>query len=176
MECCTDSNKAIHIHCKILQNFISLCYGMVHNLSKWFPAFLDIPLLPLHLMQVREYFVTQRSHLRNLVQKCSDVGERNLVTNAEVQLQQPPSTATAESNIGFTKLTDGESVDMLLELMRSERTFKGQGQLLQVILQTEPGLILRRFLEKGGLKIVYRWLIQASSDNQSSLLQILLEV
>ncbi|CAN5951480.1 unnamed protein product, partial [Sphagnum jensenii] len=128
------------------------------------------------LTQVREYFVTQRSHLRNLVQKCSDVGERNLVTNAEVQLQQPPSTATAESNIGFTKLTDGESVDMLLELMRSERTFKGQGQLLQVILQTEPGLILRRFLEKGGLKIVYRWLIQASSDNQSSLLQILLEV
>jgi hypothetical protein len=143
---------------------------------KWFPGFLDIPLLPLHLMQVREYFVTQRSRLRNLVQKCSDVGERNLVTNAEVQLQQPPSTATAESNIGFTKLTDGESVDMLLELMRSERTFKGQGQLLQVILQTEPGLILRRFLEKGGLKIVYRWLIQASSDNQSSLLQILLEV
>jgi hypothetical protein len=112
---------------------------------KWFPGFLDIPLLPLHLMQVREYFVTQRSRLRNLVQKCSDVGERNLVTNAEVQLQQPPSTATAESNIGFTKLTDGESVDMLLELMRSERTFKGQGQLLQVILQTEPGLILRRY-------------------------------
>lgn len=86
--------------------------------------------------------------MRTLIQKCTDEAERRLVENADEQSQQIlMSNSISEKDIGFTKLTDIASVEMLLELMRGETFFTEQEKMLQVILQTEPGLILRRYTQ-----------------------------
>lgn len=86
--------------------------------------------------------------MRTLVQKCTDEAERRLVENADEQSQQTLiANSISEKDIGFTKLTDIASVEMLLELMRGEIYFTEQEKMLQVILQTEPGLILRRYTQ-----------------------------
>ncbi|BBN11584.1 protein MpHD10 [Marchantia polymorpha subsp. ruderalis] len=131
--------------------------------------------------QVREFFQTQRNLVKKLVQQVYDETGRVGIKNASEQSQ--PSIPTISNNVGverdlgFHKLTSIESVERSLELMRAERTFFGQMQLLQIILQTEAGaLILRRFLEKGGLKVVGGWLVEAAAEEQTSVLRQLLKV
>ncbi|KAG6544548.1 hypothetical protein Mapa_013969 [Marchantia paleacea] len=131
--------------------------------------------------QVREFFQTQRNLVKKLVQQVYDETGRVGIKNASEQSQ--PSIPTVSNNVGverdlgFHKLTSIESVERSLELMRAERTFFGQMQLLQIILQTEAGaLILRRFLEKGGLKVVGGWLVEAAAEEQTSVLRQLLKV
>lgn len=87
--------------------------------------------------QVQEFFATQKSRVKAYVQQCTDQAKPLVVDD------QP------EQNLGidlsFTKLTDVESVESLLETMRQELHFTQQEKLLQIILQTEPGLVLRRY-------------------------------
>lgn len=93
--------------------------------------------------------------MRTLVQKCTDEAERRLVENADEQSQQILiSNSIFEKDIGFTKLTDIASVEMLLELMRGETYFTEQEKMLQVILQTEPGLILRRYTQTSDIQFL----------------------
>lgn len=127
------------------------------------------------LSQVREFFSTQRSRVRALVQQYTDEAEARSVEIGEERSNHTPDFPI-ENDIGFTNLTDLDSVELLLVTMRQEKRFSQQEQLLLIILRTEPGLILRRFLEKGGLKVLCAWLINAAAGEQTSVLRQLLNV
>ncbi|KAG0583864.1 hypothetical protein KC19_3G167200 [Ceratodon purpureus] len=123
------------------------------------------------LTQVRDFFAMQRSRVRAFVQQFTDEAEPRSGEIGDEQLDQ-----ILGKDIGFSKLTDVDSVESLLEKMRQEKLFTQQEKLLQIILRTEQGLILRRFLEKGGLKVLCAWLIVAAADEQTTLLRQLLHV
>ena len=79
--------------------------------------------------------------MRALVQQFTDEAEPRPVEISDEQRDH-----ILGKDIGFTKLTDVDSVESLLEMMRQEKLFTHQEKLLQVILRTEQGLILRRYI------------------------------
>lgn len=78
--------------------------------------------------------------MRAFVQQFTDEAEARPVGISDEQSDQ-----ILMKDIGFTKLTDVDSVELLLETMRQEKYFTQQENLLQIILRTEQGLILRRY-------------------------------
>ena len=79
--------------------------------------------------------------MRALVQQFTDEVEAR-----SVEIDDEQSDQILGKDIGFTKLTDVDSVESLLETMRQEKLFTQQEKLLQIILRTEQGLILRRYI------------------------------
>lgn len=83
--------------------------------------------------------------MRALVQQYTDEAEARSVEIGEERSNHTPDFPI-ENDIGFTNLTDLDSVELLLVTMRQEKRFSQQEQLLLIILRTEPGLILRRYV------------------------------
>ncbi|CAM6100746.1 unnamed protein product [Calypogeia fissa] len=132
------------------------------------------------LTQVRDYFAAQRSFVRKLVQQAHDEAGRLGIKNASEQSQQiavSNSISEVEKDLGFDKLSGPESVEKTIEAMRAEKGFAGQIQLLQIILRADSAaLILRRFLEKGALKMLGGWLVEAVTEQQTSVISHILKV
>ncbi|KAL2607407.1 hypothetical protein R1flu_025980 [Riccia fluitans] len=129
--------------------------------------------------QVRGFFTARRIYVKKLVQQVFDETGRVAIKNATDQSSSPAHPSNnirIESHLGIRKLTSVESMERYLELMRAERTFYGQIRLTQIILRTDPSsAIFRRFLEKGGLKVLHQWLVEAAAEEQTSLLRELLK-
>ena len=83
----------------------------------------------------------QKSRVRSVVEQFTDEAEPRSDEIGDEQLDE-----ILAKDVGFSKLTDVESVESLLEKMRQEKLLPQQEKLLQVILRTEQGLILRRYL------------------------------
>lgn len=118
-----------------------------------FFAFLEIVVFCLFLFlskfaQVRDYFAGQRSLVRKLVQQAHDDAGRQGIKNASEQSQQiavSNSISEVDKDLGFDKISGPESVEKIIEVMRAEKGFAGQIQLMQIILRTDSAaLILRR--------------------------------
>ena len=91
-------------------------------------------------LQVRDFFAMQKSRVRSVVEQYTDVAEPRSDEIGDAQLDE-----ILAKDVGFSKLTDVESVESLVEKMRQEKLLPQQEKLLQVILRTEQGLILRRY-------------------------------
>ncbi|KAI3407674.1 uncharacterized protein J3R85_020817 [Psidium guajava] len=60
--------------------------------------------------------------------------------------------------------------------MGKEETFSGQVKLMEWILRIENSSVLSWFMTKGGVMILATWLSQAATEEQTSVLSIILEV
>ncbi|XAR61293.1 hypothetical protein NMG60_11034943 [Bertholletia excelsa] len=150
--------------------------------------------------QVREFFTSQRSRVRKFVRLSREKALRSNVSK-EVQDGAPMSTdptmpvypvplnslepANSEegpscSTQDETLLVLGDSDKYFLEnifsLMRKEETFSGQVKLMEWVLQIQNSSALHCFLTKGGVMILATWISQAASEEQTSVLHVILKV
>ncbi|XP_002968102.2 homeobox protein LUMINIDEPENDENS isoform X1 [Selaginella moellendorffii] len=121
---------------------------------------------------VNDFFTGQQSRVKRLIQMATDdTGKVDVSSTAEYTQSQFFPTNTSS----LTTLSSLEAFEKLLDHMRAEKSFTGQSNLLQLILEADfvPGL--RFFLENGGLRVLAKWLTQAASEEQTSLVRLILK-
>ncbi|XP_028085274.1 homeobox protein LUMINIDEPENDENS isoform X1 [Camellia sinensis] len=150
--------------------------------------------------QVRDFFTSQRSRVRKFVRLST---EKALRSNASKEVQdgvpmttdpampvypvplnsvgppsseEGPSCSTQDETLPVLDDPDRNFVDNILSLMRKEEMFSGQVKLMEWILQIQNSSVLHWFLTKGGVMILATWLSQAASEEQTSVLHVILEV
>ncbi|CAH8301281.1 unnamed protein product [Eruca vesicaria subsp. sativa] len=72
--------------------------------------------------------------------------------------------------------SDKYFVDNIFLMLRKEETFLGQVKLMEWIMQIQDSSVLIWFLSKGGVLILTTWLSQAASEEQTSVLLLILKV
>ncbi|XP_057461482.1 homeobox protein LUMINIDEPENDENS-like [Actinidia eriantha] len=87
-----------------------------------------------------------------------------------------PSCSTQEETLPGLDESDRHFVDNIFSLMRKEETFSGQVKLMEWILQIQNFSVLYWFLTEGGVMILATWLSQAASEEQTSVLNVILKV
>ncbi|XP_019419654.1 PREDICTED: homeobox protein LUMINIDEPENDENS-like isoform X2 [Lupinus angustifolius] len=155
-------------------------------------------LLGVTVTQVRDFFNSQRSRVRRLVQLSR---ERALISNSceeyhDGQIDSDPmrpinpvplnsagpanaveaSCSTQEATFSGLDDLDKHFVDNIFSLMRKEETFSGQEKLMEWILTVQNFSVLLWFLTKGGVIILATWLSTAAVEEQTSVLLLILKV
>ncbi|KAL0730530.1 hypothetical protein Bca4012_026623 [Brassica carinata] len=72
--------------------------------------------------------------------------------------------------------SDKYFVDNIFSMLRKEETFLGQVKLVEWIMQIQDSSVLIWFLSKGGVLILTTWLSQAATEEQTSVLLLILKV
>nr|CAJ53850.1 luminidependens [Arabidopsis thaliana] len=156
--------------------------------------------------QVREFFVTQKTRVRKQVRLSREkvvmsnthalqddgVPENNNATNhvEPVPLNSiHPEACSICWGEGETvalippedippDISDSDKyfVENIFSLLRKEETFSGQVKLMEWIMQIQDASVLIWFLSKGGVLILTTWLSQAASEEQTSVLLLILKV
>ncbi|CAE6140131.1 unnamed protein product [Arabidopsis arenosa] len=156
--------------------------------------------------QVREFFVTQKTRVRKQVRLSREkvimsnthalqedgVLENNNATNHvdPVPLNSThPEACSISWGEGETvalmppedippDISDSDKyfVENIFSLLRKEETFSGQVKLMEWIMQIQDASVLIWFLSKGGVLILTTWLSQAASEEQTSVLLLILKV
>nr|CAJ53852.1 luminidependens [Arabidopsis thaliana] len=156
--------------------------------------------------QVREFFVTQKTRVRKQVRLSREkvvmsnthalqddgVPENNNATNhvEPVPLNSiHPEACSISWGEGETvalippedippDISDSDKyfVENIFSLLRKEETFSGQVKLMEWIMQIQDASVLIWFLSKGGVLILTTWLSQAASEEQTSVLLLILKV
>ncbi|OIV95410.1 hypothetical protein TanjilG_06279 [Lupinus angustifolius] len=154
-------------------------------------------LLGVTVTQVRDFFNSQRSRVRRLVQLSR---ERALISNSceeyhDGQIDSDPmrpinpvplnsagpanaveaSCSTQEATFSGLDDLDKHFVDNIFSLMRKEETFSGQEKLMEWILTVQNFSVLLWFLTKGGVIILATWLSTAAVEEQTSVLLLILK-
>ncbi|KAL9228169.1 hypothetical protein vseg_003778 [Gypsophila vaccaria] len=158
-------------------------------------------LFGLTVTQVREYFASQRTRVRKIVRVSR---ERALRASATKELQAgvsadadpmlvvdepvplnsigPPSAEEAPSCSNQDDVLPGldefdkQFVENIFRLMKKEESFSGQVKLMEWILRIENPSVLSWFLSKDGVMILDSWLSEAASEEQTSVLSVVLKV
>ncbi|KAI8522727.1 hypothetical protein RHMOL_Rhmol13G0019400 [Rhododendron molle] len=99
-----------------------------------------------------------------------------LSTVGPVSSEEGPSCSAQEETIPGLDDAGRHFVDNIFSLMRKEETFSGQVKLMEWILQIQNSSVLCWFLTKGGVMILATWLSQAASEEQTSVLDVILKV
>lgn len=154
------------------------------------------------ITQVREFFSGQRSRVRRFVRQSMDKENNMQMSNTFEDSDQNSTKQSScltdmlhsESEVGNRAavkdsyklpnddiLGERESFDSnfikrFFLLMRKESTFSGQVQLLERILQIHDQTVLCRFVTKGGIPILAKWLTLASVEEQTTVLHVLFKV
>ncbi|KAM1101803.1 hypothetical protein ACFX2B_008034 [Malus domestica] len=150
--------------------------------------------------QVRDFFNSQRSRVRKLVQLSR---EKALKSGEHKDLQDgvstspdslTPSDPVPLNSVGPANVEDAPScstqddapsglddldkcfVEDIFNLMRKEETFSGQVKLMEWILRIQNSSVLCWFLTKGGVMILVTWLSQAAVEEQTNVLLVILKV
>ncbi|KAL8151411.1 hypothetical protein V2J09_021219 [Rumex salicifolius] len=148
--------------------------------------------------QVKEYFTNQRSRVRRLVRLSREKAIFNGFSmgiqdeaplSSEIPVDPDPLCRIAPPKIEeplpcsnqnevFPDIADSDKnfVDNIFSLMRNEDTFTGQVKLMEWILQIKNPFVHCWFLTRGGLMILATWLSQAASEEQTSVLYVVLKV
>ncbi|KAB2616243.1 homeobox protein LUMINIDEPENDENS-like [Pyrus ussuriensis x Pyrus communis] len=150
--------------------------------------------------QVRDFFNSQRSRVRKLVQlsreKALKSGEHedlhdgvstspdSLIPSDPVPLNSvgpsnvddAPSCSTQDSALSGLDDLDKRFVEDIFNLMRKEETFSGQVKLMEWIMRIQNSSVLCWFLTNGGVMILVTWLSQAAVEEQTSVLLVILKV
>nr|CAJ53839.1 luminidependens [Arabidopsis thaliana] len=156
--------------------------------------------------QVREFFVTQKTRVRKQVRLSREkvvmsnthalqddgVPENNNASNhvEPVPLNSiHPEACSISWGEGETvalippedippDISDSDKyfVENIFSLLRKEETFSGQVKLMEWIMQIQDASVLIWFLSKGGVLILTTWLSQAASEEQTSVLLLILKV
>lgn len=154
------------------------------------------------ITQVREFFSGQRSRVRRFVRQSMDK-ENNM--QMSITFEDSDQNSTKQSScltdmlhsesevgnkvaakdsyklpnddiLGERESFDSNFIKSFFFLMRKESTFSGQVQLLERILQIHDQAVLCRFVTKGGIPILAKWLTLASVEEQTTVLQVLFKV
>ncbi|KAL5060512.1 hypothetical protein RYX36_032116 [Vicia faba] len=148
--------------------------------------------------QVRDFFTSQRSRVRKLVQLSK---ERALKSNScaeslDVQMNSDPvrsinpaplnsvgatnveeaSCSTQEAALSDLDDLDKQFVENIFGLMQKEETFCGQEKLMEWILSIQNFSVLLWFLTAGGAITLANWLTKAAVEEQTSVLLLILKV
>ncbi|CAL0311084.1 unnamed protein product [Lupinus luteus] len=149
--------------------------------------------------QVRDFFASQRSRVRRLVQLSR---ERALISNSceeshdgQINSDDPmrpinpvplnsvgpinaeeASCSTQEATLSGLDGLDKQFVDNIFSLMQKEETFSGQEKLMEWILTVQNFVVLLWFLTRGGVMILATWLSTAAIEEQTSVLLLILKV
>ncbi|XP_022854667.1 homeobox protein LUMINIDEPENDENS-like isoform X1 [Olea europaea var. sylvestris] len=91
-------------------------------------------------------------------------------------IQEGPSCSTQDEVLSHVNDSDRYFVDNIFSLMRKEELFSGQVKLMEWILQIQNSSVLYWFLTNGGVMILATWLSQAASEEQTSVLNVILKV
>ncbi|KAL9251737.1 Homeobox protein LUMINIDEPENDENS-like protein [Drosera capensis] len=154
----------------------------------------------LTVTQVREYFGDQRSRLRKLSRLSKEKANKTMVINepqdgfpanadsvmpinlvplssiAPSSAEETTSTSTQEEVLPGISESDKHFVDNVFDKIRQEETFGGEIKLMEWILQIENPVVLCWFLTKGGLMILASWLSDATTEEQTNVLDAILKV
>ncbi|KAA8549189.1 hypothetical protein F0562_000873 [Nyssa sinensis] len=151
--------------------------------------------------QVRDFFTGQRSRVRKFVQLSREKAVRSNASKEELQDGLPtnsdsllPINPVPLNSVGPTSIEEGSScskhdeilpgiddfdknfLENIFSMMRKEETFSGQVKVMDWILQIQNSSVLNWFLTKGGLMILATWLSQAATEEQTSVLHVILKV
>ncbi|KAE9593835.1 putative transcription factor homeobox-WOX family [Lupinus albus] len=154
-------------------------------------------LLGVTVTQVRDFFNSQRSRVRRLVQLSR---ERALISNSCEESQggqidsdpmrpinpvplnsagpanaEEASCSTQEATFSDLDDFDKQFVDNIFSLMWKEETFSGQEKLMEWILTVQNFSVLLWFLTRGGVIILATWLSTAAVEEQTSVLLLILK-
>jgi len=99
-----------------------------------------------------------------------------LSTVGPVSIEEGPSCSTQEETLPGLDDSNRHFVDTIFIWMRKEETFSGQVKLMEWILQIQDSSVLYWFQNKGGVMILATWLSQAASEEQTSVLEVILKV
>lgn len=148
--------------------------------------------------QVRDFFTSQRSRVRRLVQlskqralrssSCEEPhGEQ--INSDHVRPINPPlldtagstnaeetSCSTQEAALSDLDDSDKHFVENIFSLIQKEETFSGQEKLMEWILTIQNFSVLSWFLTKGGAMSLATWLNKAAVEEQTSVLLLILKV
>ncbi|PKI42181.1 hypothetical protein CRG98_037420 [Punica granatum] len=150
--------------------------------------------------QVRDFFASQQTRVRRFVRLSREKALRsealknasdNVPSNSEplASINPVPLSAVGPSNVEEVPscpsqndtLSDIDELDKhfvnnIFSLMGKEETFSGQVKLMKWILTIQSTAVLSWFLTKGGAMIIATWLSQAATEEQTSVLFVILEV
>ncbi|KAM1475349.1 hypothetical protein ACFX2I_031262 [Malus domestica] len=150
--------------------------------------------------QVRDFFNSQRSRVKKLVQlsreKALKSGEHedlrdgvstspdSLIPSDPVPLNSvgpsnvddAPSCSTQDNALSGLDDLDKRFVEDIFNLMRKEETFSGQVKLMEWIMRIQNSSVLCWFLTNGGVIILVTWLSEAAVEEQTSVLLVILKV
>ncbi|MCL7029918.1 hypothetical protein MKW94_002632 [Papaver nudicaule] len=91
-------------------------------------------------------------------------------------VQEGPSSSLQEENFPGIDASDKNFVDNIFDMMRKEETFSGQVKLMEWIMRIQNASVLYWFLTKGGLMILAAWLSDATIEEQTTVLLVILKV
>ncbi|KAL2535315.1 homeobox protein LUMINIDEPENDENS-like [Forsythia ovata] len=150
--------------------------------------------------QVRDFFNSQRSRVRKFVRLSREKANRSTSCNemhdevpstsspnmpiepvpihivVPTNIEEGPSCSTQVEVLSHVDDLDRHFVDNIFSLMRKEELFSGQVKLMEWILQIQNPSVLYWFLTNGGVMILATWLSQAASEEQTSVLNVVLKV
>ncbi|KAK4741588.1 hypothetical protein SAY87_025176 [Trapa incisa] len=152
------------------------------------------------IIQVRDFFASQRTRVRKFIRISrekavrSEVGKvayANVPPNSESNalvnpvplstigpsnMEEARSSMLQSDVLSNTNELDKHFVNNIFNLMGREETFSGQVKLMKWILQIQNIAVLSWFLTKGGVMIIATWLSQAATEEQTTVLYMILEV
>ncbi|KAK7396862.1 hypothetical protein VNO78_18024 [Psophocarpus tetragonolobus] len=148
--------------------------------------------------QVRDFFNSQRSRVRRLVQlskeralssnSCEESHDDKINSDTLRPINPAPLNSAIPSNaeeascstqeVALSDLDDSDKqfVDNIFSLMQKEETFSGQEKLMEWILTIHNFSVLLWFLSKGGGMTLATWLSKAAVEEQTSVLLLVLKV
>ncbi|KAI5425070.1 homeobox protein LUMINIDEPENDENS [Lathyrus oleraceus] len=148
--------------------------------------------------QVRDFFTSQRSRVRKLVQLSREkaLKSNSCAESLDVQMNSDPvrsinpaplnsdgainveeaSCSTQEAALSDLDDLDKQFVENIFGLMQKEETFCGQEKLMEWILSIQNFSVLLWFLTGGGAITLANWLTKAAVEEQTSVLLLILKV
>ncbi|CAA2987680.1 homeobox LUMINIDEPENDENS [Olea europaea subsp. europaea] len=150
--------------------------------------------------QVRDFFNNKRSRVRKFVTlsrekanrstACNEIHDEVLSTSnpnipnepvpihsvVPMNIEERPSSSVQDEVLSHVDNSDRYFVENIFSLMRKEELFSGQVKLMEWILQIQNPSVLNWFLTNGGVMILATWLSQAASEEQTSVLNVVLKV
>ncbi|KAF7818232.1 homeobox protein LUMINIDEPENDENS [Senna tora] len=149
--------------------------------------------------QIREFFTSQRSRIRRLVQLsrervirsnfCEEAHDGSPINSDSMRPMDPAplnsagatrvqdaSCSTPDNALSVLNDLDRHFVDNIFILMQKEETFSGQEKLMECILKIQNSSVLCWFLSSGGVMVLATWLSEAAVEEQTSVLLLILKV
>ncbi|KAK9726267.1 hypothetical protein RND81_05G202700 [Saponaria officinalis] len=158
-------------------------------------------LFGLTVTQVREYFASQRTRVRKIVRVSREKALRAsgtkelqdgiaadvdpmfvveepvpLKTIGPPTAEEAPSCSNQDEVLPGLDEFDKQFVENIFRMMSKEESFSGQVKLMEWILRVENPSVLSWFLSKDGVMILDSWLSEAASEEQTSVLSVVLKV
>ncbi|KAL1542661.1 homeobox protein LUMINIDEPENDENS [Salvia divinorum] len=166
-------------------------YGLMHDVIAT-TSNLDIPAEPIPLATVAESIplatvaesiplatVTEPIPLATVAEHIpiATVTEPiPLATVVPISIDEGPSSSKRHEDLPGLVDSEKHFIENIFDLMRKEESFSGQVKLIRWILRITNPSVLNWFLTEGGLMILATWLSEAATEEQTSVLVVILKV